>query len=342
MTDRDAAPAPRARLFAEAPDGTMLPVIDVTDPAFAVPSSDAELAALAERALRAEERRGPVQRFVMGLALKGLAKRSRLVAALQAAHGGYLAGLPTYVMKLGPANLLPPYDTDLDRTLLESPTVASMRVRLAQVAHLLAGGLAPLLRERPGAPLGLLDIAGGPSADALNALVLLARDGLLAGRRAEVVTYDLDAAGPAFGMRMLAALQSGPLAGLDVAMRHVPGRWEDAGTLGAALAALPPQAIVAATSEGGLFEYGSDAAIVDVLRVLSTRCEVVAGSVTRDDRLGALLRRQMRTKTIPRGLAPFGALAAVADYAVAASRPAPLSDQVLLTRSSSGKAASRR
>lgn len=341
MTESGTRP-PRPRLFAEAPDGNRLPVIDVTDPAFAVPSSEPEIAQLREQALREEERRGPLQRLVFSVLLRGLRKRSRLVAALQAARGGYLAGLPTYVMKLGPDNLVPPYDTDIDRRLLAAPAVTSMRIRLHQVSRLLAEGLASHLRAAPFAPLAILDIAGGPSADSLNALVLLTPDGLLDGRTAEIVAYDLDSDGPAFGQRLLAALTTGPLAGRAVRFRHVAGSWDDAAALGAVLDTIPAGAVVAATSEGGLFEYGTDQAIVGALRVLAPRCPVVTGSVTRDDKLDALLRRQSLARTVPRGLDRFARLAEAGGYAIARSLQSPLSDQVLLARSSSGNAASRR
>ena len=50
---------------------------------------------------------------------------------------------------------------DLDRRIVMSPTVQAMRIRLHQVAHLLAGALAPRLAVAPAAPLGLLDIGQG-------------------------------------------------------------------------------------------------------------------------------------------------------------------------------------
>ena len=321
------------RLFAAAPDGTRLPVIDITNPAFEASRTDAEIDEMIAKALRDEEARGPVQRLFIGLMLRLLARNSRLIGALRAADDTYLGGISTYVLKLGPTNLVPPYDSEIDRQLVKAPLVASMRLRLSEMATLAAEGLAPELRARPGAPLHLLEIAGGPSADALNALILLNRQGLLAGRRVRISIYDIDANGPAFAANMLAALKMGPLGGCDIEMAHVTGSWAETGKLRDLLADVPADAIAAAMSEGGLFEYGSDAEIAGVLEVLARRVGIVVGSVTRNDRLNQLIRRHSRAVTVPRGLERFAGLIAPSGYRIARSRPSPLSDQVLLTRS---------
>ena len=319
-------------LFATAPDGTRLPVLDITHPAFAVPESDADIAALGAAALKEEESRGPVQRLLMGFFMRRLARTSRILAALQAANEGYLSGIATYVMKLGPDNVVPPYDSPIDKRVLQTPIVTGMRVRLHQTAWLLADALAPELTGNA-RPLVLLEIAGGPSADALNALLLLEQRGLLAGRRSQIVVYDIDSDGPAFAASLLAALQDGPLAGREIVLRHTIGDWSDRAALSAVLAELPADAVLAATSEGGLFEYGSDEDIAAVLTVLAPRVGIVTGSVTRDDRLIQLMRRVSAPLTVPRGLQRFGHVIARTGYRVERSRPSPLSDQVLLTRS---------
>lgn len=322
----------RDRLFAATAEGIRLPVIDITDPAFAAPATPAEAEALAAAALQEEVRRGPLQRLAFRLILRRLARQSRLVAALQAANNGYLGGIATYVMKLGPDNLVPPYDTPIDRRIAQSPTVTSMRVRLQQVAELLAAGLAPRLAGNSH-PLCLLEIAGGPSADALNALILLARNGHLASRPVQIVIYDLDAGGPRLAMNLLAALKTGPLAGATIGLRHVSGDWGDAPAIARLVAGFPADAIVAATSEGGLFEYGSDEDITAVLGTLRDRAATVTGSVTRDDALIRMMRRHSRPRTRPRGLERFAQLIAPTGYRIARSLPSPLSDQVLLSTS---------
>ncbi|HWA42944.1 MAG TPA: hypothetical protein VHA10_07020 [Hypericibacter adhaerens] len=318
-------------LFADAPDGTRLPVIDLTLPAFSVPESPEAIAALEAQALAIERQRNPLMRQAMGLLLRLFGGRSRLVAALTSARRGFLGGIPTYVMKLGPDNLVPPYATEIDRRVVATPIVASMRLRLAQVAALLSEGLAPLLAGNQ-RPLVILEIAGGPSADALNALIRLEGLGLLAGRRTRVIVYDLDDAGPAFARAMLEALQTGPLAGRDILLEHVAGNWSDHQALGRLAAGAPAGAVLAATSEGGLFEYGSDADIAGVLEALAPHVPLVTGSVTRNDELGRLTRRNGVSGVVPRGLGRFAELIAKTGYRIADSRGAVLSDQVRLTR----------
>ena len=83
---------------------------------------------------------------------------------------------------------------------------------------------------------------------------------------------DLQTDGPAFGANALAALKQadGPLHGLAVEFDHRPYDWNEPAVLVQTVAkSRAVGAIVAASSEGGLFEYGSDEAIVANLRGLS-------------------------------------------------------------------------
>ncbi len=95
-------------------------------------------------------------------------------------------------------------------------------------------------------------------------------------------------------------------------------------------------AIVAASSEGGLFEYGSDAAIVANLEALQAgNVTLVAGSITSSDEARRRMITASRFKLIPRGLEGFTPLAARAGYRIAQAETAQLSDQVLLRPASS-------
>jgi hypothetical protein len=201
--------------YAPAPDGHELPVIDVTNSAFRVDSSAAGVEAL-RRAHFAEVRRDRLPAFLIRAMLPLLARRSLLVRTLVKPEASYLGGLMTYALKLGAENLAPPFDRPIDRRIGASAMVTSMRVRLQQTAELIAEGLKAPLGERPAAALHLVDIAGGPAMDSLNALILLsaAAPGLLA-RPVAIHVLDLDEKGPRFGAAALAALQAegGPLAG---------------------------------------------------------------------------------------------------------------------------------
>jgi hypothetical protein len=332
----DASPAHRPVLFARTAEGWRLPIIDLTHPAFAGALTPAELPARVA-AFVAEQERQRAPRWLMRLFLKLAARQSYLIRAMGSAKAGYLPAMTTYLLKLGGANLVPPADTPIDRKIVESLAGQSLLLRLGQVAELLATGLMPRLAAAPGRPLDFLNIAGGPAIDSLNALILLRRDApaLLAGRQIRINVLDIDAAGPAFGRSALTALTgaTGPLAGLAVIFEPIAWDWRDLNGLTAFLAALPASgSIIAASSEGGLFEYGSDAEITGVLSSLRQASEdaIFAGSVTRNDRATQLLASRSSFRIRTRGLDLFTPLAEGAGWRVDETRQAAFSDQVLL------------
>ena len=86
------------------------------------------------------------------------------------------------------------------------------------------------------------------------------------------------------------------------------------------------------SSEGGLFEYGSDAEIENNLKTLRAFDEVIAvvGSVTRSDELAHRLRQNSAAATRPRGLQVFSSLVNKSGWRIVEAVERPLSDQVLL------------
>jgi hypothetical protein len=141
---------------------------------------------------------------------------------------------------------------------------------------------------------------------------------------------DRDAAGPAFGTKALAA-PGGPLAGLDVTFQYQPYDWNDAAPLARLidrLAELP--SILAASSEGALFEYAGDEIVVANLEALRAGTSIVVGSVTRADEVTRRFIAKSRFTLMPRGAAGFAPLAARAGFAIARVEPALISDQVLV------------
>ena len=184
-------------------------------------------------------------------------------------------------------------------------------------------------------PLHLINIGGGPAIDSMNALIILnRRDRNLLRRPIAIHVLDSDAAGPFFGRNVLAALvaDGGPLAGLDARFDHRSYDWNAPAPLEALLRELGAGgAIIATSSEGGLFEYGSDAAIVANLAALrGGGVTLIAGSVTSDDAAHRRMITASRFKLIPRGLRGFAPLAARGGYRIAQAETAQLSDQVLL------------
>jgi hypothetical protein len=181
------------------------------------------------------------------------------------------------------------------------------------MVRLLADNLTPILRDERDRPLALVNLAAGVAADSWNALIVLRGAGLLEHRPISIVALDPDEAGPAFASQALEALcaQGAPLAGVSVAFRHEPYDWSDADQLQPLLRQVRAEALCAVSSEGGLFEYASDDAIVANLRVLhegTPQDTVVVGSATREGNPGRASQIGTGISTRPRTLDAFTAI----------------------------------
>jgi hypothetical protein len=152
----------------------------------------------------------------------------------------------------------------MDRRIAAKAASLEVRYRLQAMAELLAEKLGAELRSAPaGRPVRLLNIAGGPAMDDLNALILVQRRApeLLAGRAVRIEVLDLHEEGPAFGRNALAALRApgAPLADVDVGFEHRHYDWNRPETLRESFPG--DDALALGSSEGGLFHYGDDATI---------------------------------------------------------------------------------
>ena len=318
-------------LYAATGDGLTLPIVDVSHPAFVIRLTESELAEMAERYVRESEGRQQVTPE-----LAEALKRSRLGRGLMAASDGVLGGIETYMMKVGPDNLAPDVHP-LDRAIAASFPALTTRLRLQETAQLLAEGLAGVLSGDPGRPIVCLNIGGGAGADSWNALMLLqaAHPGLMANRTAAITVLDVDAAGTAFGERAVAALQGsgGPLRAMTVRLQHVAYDWSEASRLRGILAASPADAVCVVSSEGALFEYGTDQQIVENLRELRVAVPAalaVVGTVTRDSAATRASRASTGVATVPRSIEVFRELASAAGWQVETVLERPFSYNVRL------------
>ena len=314
--------------------GMELAVIDVTNPAFAVTATDAELAAMAEQYIREAG-----QQHKIPEALREALRSSMLGRGLMAATGTFLDGMSTYMLKLGPENL-GECATPIDQRIAASFPAFTTRLRLQDVARLLADGLANSVAARPRRPVCLVNIGGGPASDSWNALIHLRAEqpDLVADCEFVIAVMDLDETGPAFGARAVEALclPGGSLSGLNIGFRHFIYEWADTSRLRDVLAELRAcDAACGISSEGGLFEYGSDEEIVSNLTVLhggTARDAVVVGSVTRE---GGPVRASLianRLLTLPRTIEAFRGLAEHAGWTVQEVRERPFCFNVRLVK----------
>ena len=325
----------RPIFLATTADGLRLPIIDVTHPAFAVPDDPATLAARSEAFKAWDQRNRGMPWIITWLLMRLAARRSPLLRKISASPNGYLDSITTYMLKLGEGNLPTGYDSPIDHKVAAAPHMILIRLRMQQIAKLLADALLAPLAGAPEAPLHLINIAGGPALDSINALIILAREhAVLMRRPIAIQVFDAQEDGPAFGARALRALSEpeGPLHGLDIQFQHHAYNWNDTAPLVRLLASLTGhRAIIAASSEGGLFEYGPDDAIIGNLAALARAgVGIISGSVTSASQMRKRMIRFTKFRLFARGLDGFRPLADRGGYAIAESRTAIMSEQVLL------------
>jgi hypothetical protein len=291
--------------YARTREGYELPIVDVTHPRFAVADDTATLDRLREAYFREHRQRRFIPRFLLRFLIRQLAKKSRLAATLFNPGAAYLDSISTYVMKLGADNLAPPFDTQADRRFATSSHVALLRLRMQQVATLLAGGIARDPAFAGSAPLHLINIAGGPALDSINGLLLLKAERPDLLRRAITIhVLDRNPDGVVFGAHALEVLkgEGGPLKDIDVSLAHRDYDWDHPAELKRRMQDWTAAgALIIASSEGGLFEYGSDQAIMDNLHILHEGARFVAGSVTNGDAIRRQMIAMSHFKVIPRG-----------------------------------------
>jgi hypothetical protein len=320
--------------YASTSDGLELPVIDITHPAFTVGINPEEQQERVAACLREQVSFEKMPRPLRSLLLRFLLRNSILAKGIRNSRGTFMTGLNTYLLKLGPEMLGDAYAAPIDRKIALSLPALSMRLRLQDVAHLMAETLAPLLLAEPGRALQFINVAGGPAIDSLNALILLRKKwpAALDGREIAIRVLDLDQQGPSFGEAALAALVSsgGPLHGLRVKSVHVVYNWSQPEQLKSLLATAADD-IAIASSEGGLFEYGADEDIIgNLIELRRFGIRAVIGSVTRNDEAIHRANRLSAVSTIKRGLPVFRQLIASTGWSVAQVVERPFSDQVVL------------
>jgi hypothetical protein len=311
--------------YATSDEGIELPVIDVTHPAFAVDPGEAELARMRSQYLRQARLRAWLPGFVHRGIMRFLRQRSALLraglardqATAAGSTGDFMSGTATYLWKVGPENLGAGYANPLDRTLAATLPPLATRLRLRDTARMIAGSLE---RAAGRARWDLVNLGGGPAMDSINALILVRRRGPhLLMRPISIHVFDRDEAGPAFGARALQALrESGPLAGVDVSLRFVRHDWAEVARLRQQLEPLRASAVVA-SSEGALFDYGTDQAIVEnlaALRELTGPDFTVVGDVVNDDELTRLIMKETGLAVRPLGLSGLRALAERAGWRI--------------------------
>jgi len=311
------------------PDGAALPVIDVTNPAFRI--NDAESNLSEWRTAIAAPINSNARQQNIAPDVTAIESMPDLLKRMFSRSTGYLDGWATYLLKAGVENL-PSIGTEIERRLLSSPNAMSLRVRLQQLSHIMAEALkngldAPSLR--------LITIGGGTAIEALNALILLKKNnGQGALPAIEIALLDIEDEGSDFSGAALRALQApdGCLAGVSASITFYPYSWMEPDSFKTRLQGWAAEGgFMLASSEGALFEYGSDEVILSNLRLLREAGSVpVAGSVIRDDAAGQAMVERSPFTLYARGIAGIETLANATGYRVTRVTEGVATDQFLL------------
>ncbi len=323
-------------LYAFTDDGWELPIINITHPAFALENkSKEEIENQLKKMVEEQARHNRLPGFLKMPMLWLLSRNSVLMKGLVEAQGSFLSGMNTYLMKLGPDHFGQGYAGKMDRKFAASISISMylIQLRLRDAAETLAQGLVPLLRSKPSQPILLINLAGGPCFDSLNALILVQKQdpALLSGRKVMLYVYDRELSGPSFGKQALDALSSarGPLAGLDADMVYRYYDWAHPELLMTSLdSKMMKNAVVAFSSEGGLGDYGSDQEIKENLRVISV---MTPGDVffmltfCRADGPGAAFNQFNPARIMPRSLEDIKDLIKRAGWEIGSLTERPLS-----------------
>lgn len=321
-------------IFARTDDGLELPILDMANNAFAASATDAEIEAMSTQFIADMGQRPPVTPE-----MQEAFQQSIFGKAIMEASRTFLDGVSTYRMKLG-ADFLGPNANFIDKAIVASFPVFCVKLRLCDMARLLADGLAVGLGSGSKRGVLLVNIGGGPAADNWNALLELRRryPERIAGRSFRIAVLDMDRQGPAFGARAVEALceETAPLKGVDVNFQHFSYDWRNQMRLASILAELGArEALCAVSSEGALFEYGADEEIVANLKELreGTAADTfVAGSVTRAGEIDRAASTNGRVATRPRTMEQFQALAENGGWRVEKVIERPFSYNVRLVK----------
>jgi len=240
-------------LYARTPHGEEIPILDITHEAF---TNYCNEAVLEKKSAAAASKIGMISH--MPGFLKTMIRKSSNT------QNSYLSGMRTLALKLGPRLMKGMKVGFTERRLVHEFSSVALRIRVRNISILQAEALRPELERHPNKQLVMVNIAGGAAGDSINSLRLLAAANkeLLSKRRIEIIVLDTDTFGPEFASSSIEVLKiNDPLFfGLNLSVRHIRYDWNSTQALSELLESTK-DAIHGFSSEGGLFEYGTDQAI---------------------------------------------------------------------------------
>jgi hypothetical protein len=140
-----------------AEDGVELPVVDITNPAFALDIDEQRLPEFTRQQVESMERWSRAPAFVR-------AWFSRNSVLMGSGKGGVLDGMTTYLYKLGPENLGSGYTRRMDARVAANIMAVAVRLRFRDLVRMLADDLSTKAARTQGT-IDMLNLAGGTAMD---------------------------------------------------------------------------------------------------------------------------------------------------------------------------------
>lgn len=239
-----------------------LPILDITHPLFKASIDEQAYHLSCLKSARSIESLKKMPGFIRNIFVK-----------MSNVDNSYLGGMRTLLYKLGP-DLSRGIKLGLrDKWAVKQTSFMGLRIRLRDLCRLQSNILLAQLRDFPERNLCFFNIAGGAAPDSINTLILIQESDpeLLKGRKIEINILDIDTYGPDFAKRCIDVLkQPGErFHGLDITLNTIHYDWSGPKAL-LQMSLERSGWIQLCSSEGGLFEYGSDSDIIENLNHFHT------------------------------------------------------------------------
>lgn len=235
-------------------DDIQLPILDITHPLFNASIDEQAYHVSCLKSARSIESLKKMPGFIRNIFVK-----------MSNVDNSYLSGMRTLLYKLGP-NLSRGIKLGFrDKWAVKQTSFMGLRIRVRDLCRLQSKLLQTQLKQFPERNLCFFNIAGGAATDSINTLILIqeADAEVLKGRKIEINILDIDIYGPNFAKRCIDVLkQPGErFHGLDITLNIIHYDWSQSEAL-RKMSLERSGWIQLCSSEGGLFEYGSDSDII--------------------------------------------------------------------------------
>ncbi|MFF2176187.1 hypothetical protein ACFVT8_06990 [Lysinibacillus sp. NPDC058147] len=244
-------------LYAVFENEIQLPILDITHPLFNASIDEQAYHLNCRKSARSIESLKKMPGFIRNIFVK-----------MSNVDNSYLSGMRTLLYKLGPDLSRGIKLGFRDKWAVKQTSFMGLRIRLRDLCRLQSKILLPQLKQYPERNLCFFNIAGGAATDSINTLILIQKSvpELLKGRKVEINILDIDTYGPNFAKRCIDVLkQPGErFHGLDITLNIIHYDWSQPDAL-QKMSSERSDWIQLCSSEGGLFEYGSDLDIIENL-----------------------------------------------------------------------------